>query len=50
MDVLGRLERFVVEYHRQEFQMKSKGDKGVAVRRCTHSTCGSRIPEKPYQL
>jgi predicted aspartyl protease len=50
MDVLGRLERFVVDYHRQEFQMKSKGDKGVAVRRCTHSTCGSRLAEKPNQL
>jgi predicted aspartyl protease len=50
MDVLGRLERFVVDYHRKEFQMKSKGGTGVAVRRCTQSSCASRIPEKPYQL
>jgi predicted aspartyl protease len=48
MDVLGRLERFVIDYKRQEFQMKSSGPKGVSVRRCTSSTCGSRIPEKPY--
>jgi len=50
MDVLGRLERFVVDYKRKEFQMKSVGPKGVAIRRCTQSTCASRIPEKPYQL
>jgi predicted aspartyl protease len=48
MDVLGRLERFVIDYKRQEFQMKSSESKGVAVRRCTSSTCGSRIPAKPY--
>lgn len=48
MDVLGRLERFVVDYQRAEFQMKSAGGKGVAVRRCTSSTCGSRIPESTY--
>lgn len=48
MDVLGRLERFVVDYRRHEFQMKSSGARGVAVRRCTSSSCGSRIPEKLY--
>ncbi|MFO1394371.1 MAG: retroviral-like aspartic protease family protein [Steroidobacteraceae bacterium] len=46
MDVLGRLERFVVDYRRQEFQMKAKGQHGVGIRRCTPSTCASRIPEK----
>ncbi len=50
MDVLGRLERFIVDYQRKEFQMKSKGPKGVAIRRCSPSTCASRIPEKPPQL
>jgi predicted aspartyl protease len=50
MDVLGRLERFIVDYKRKEFQMKSTGPKGVAIRRCSPSTCASRIPEAPYQL
>lgn len=46
MDVLGGLERFVVDYKRAEFQMKSRGSSGFDVRRCTSSTCGSRIPEQ----
>ena len=45
MDVLGRLERFVVDYRRQEFQIKGAGAHGSLLRRCTSSTCGSRIPE-----
>ncbi len=44
MDVLGRLERFIVDYRRNEFQFKGAGV-GAVVRRCTPSTCGSRIPE-----
>jgi len=46
MDVLGGLERFVIDYKRGEFQMKSSTSKGFGVRRCTSSTCGSRIPEQ----
>ena len=45
MDVLGRLERFVIDYRRQEFMMKTHGNQKVGIRRCTPSTCGSRIPE-----
>jgi predicted aspartyl protease len=45
MDVLGTLERFVVDYRRREFQMKPQGGTGAVLRRCTASTCGSRIPE-----
>ena len=48
MDVLGGLERFVVDYQRAEFQMKSRGSSGFDVRRCTSSTCGSRIPEQNH--
>ncbi len=44
MDVLGRLERFIVDYRRREFQLKARGS-SVAIRQCTPSTCGSRIPE-----
>ena len=46
MDVLGGLERFVVDYKRAEFQVKSRSSSGYDVRRCTSSTCGSRIPEQ----
>jgi predicted aspartyl protease len=46
MDLLGRLQRFVVDYRRKEFQMKGFGTGGVGIRRCTPSTCASRIPEK----
>jgi hypothetical protein len=49
MDVLGRLERFVVDYRRQEFQIKTRGDHGAAIRSCTSSTCASRIPESEDQ-
>jgi predicted aspartyl protease len=45
MDVLGALERFIVDYRRREFQMKPQGGTGAILRRCTASTCGSRIPE-----
>jgi hypothetical protein len=46
MDVLGRLERFIVDYQRREFQMKSRGQKGIGIRRCTPTTCASRIPDQ----
>ena len=45
MDVLGRLERFVVDYRRKEFQIKGSDTHGSMLRRCTSSTCASRIPE-----
>lgn len=45
MDVLGRLERFVVDYRRREFQIKARGTGAAFIRRCTATTCGSRIPE-----
>jgi len=48
MDVLGGLERFVVDYKRGEFQIRSKRTPGYDVRRCTSSTCGSRIPEQVH--
>lgn len=46
MDVIGRLERFVIDYRRREFMMRARGDgQKVGIRRCTPATCGSRIPE-----
>jgi predicted aspartyl protease len=46
MDVLGTLDRFIVDYKRQEFQMLAHGESEAVIRRCTASTCGSRIPEE----
>jgi Aspartyl protease len=45
MDVLGRLERFIIDYRRREFMMQAHGNQKVGIRRCTPTTCGSRIPE-----
>jgi hypothetical protein len=46
MDVLGQLERFIVDYKRREFQIRARGGTGkAAIRKCTATTCGSRIPE-----
>ncbi len=46
MDVLGTLERFIIDYRRKQFLMKSPGEKGTVLRRCNSSTCASRIPEQ----
>ena len=46
MDVLGTLERFIIDYKRKQFLMKVPGEKGTVLRRCTSSTCASRIPEQ----
>jgi predicted aspartyl protease len=44
MDLLGTLEKFVVDYSRQEFHLKPVSS-GAAVRHCGGSTdCASRIP------
>ena len=45
MDVLGRFERIAVDYRRREFQMRAWGNGSTGIRRCTPTTCGSRIRE-----
>jgi hypothetical protein len=45
MDVLGTLDRFIVDYRRHEIQIKPRSGVSQVIRRCTPSTCGSRIPE-----
>jgi hypothetical protein len=44
MDLLGTLQRFVVDYPRREFLLKS-GSTRRGVRHCGGSVCRSRIPE-----
>ena len=43
MDLLGTLEQFVVDYGRQEFQLKTRASKDVVINTCTVS-CGTRLP------
>jgi predicted aspartyl protease len=47
MDVLGTVERFVVDYGRREFQFKTRATSGVSVRDCNASGCGTRLPSRP---
>jgi predicted aspartyl protease len=44
MDLLGTLERFVIDYQRQEFQIKTGVPPKIGVRRCGPTECRSRIP------
>jgi predicted aspartyl protease len=45
MDLLGTLEKFVVDYTRREFHLKPVSARGPGVRRCGGSTeCATRIP------
>lgn len=44
MDVLGTLDQLVVDYARQEFHLKPKGDEEPSVSLCSRTGCGSRLP------
>lgn len=46
MDVLGTVDRFVVDYGRREFQLRPRGAGDVAVRNCNHGGCGTRLPTR----
>jgi len=43
MDMLGRLERFVVDYGREEFQLKLRKSKDFVYDNCSVG-CGTRVP------
>ncbi|MGB5102607.1 MAG: retroviral-like aspartic protease family protein [Steroidobacteraceae bacterium] len=45
MDLLGALEKFVVDYPRREFHLKPVGSRQPSVRRCGGTECQSRIPQ-----
>lgn len=44
MDLLGTLQRFVIDYQRQELQIKTGVAPKIGVRRCGPNECRSRIP------
>jgi predicted aspartyl protease len=44
MDVLGTVDRFVVDYRRREFQLRPPNPDGVGVRNCNTGACGTRLP------
>ena len=46
MDVLGTVERFVVDYGRKEFQFRAQRIREVTYRNCNHGGCttGTRLP------
>jgi predicted aspartyl protease len=46
MDALGRTQRFVIDYVRQEFHIKTHPSKHATMRSCNSGTCGTRIPPK----
>lgn len=45
MDLLGTLQRFVVDYPRREFLLKSRPSGIPGIRRCGGTECQTRIPE-----
>lgn len=44
MDALGRTQKFVVDYVRQEFHIKTRPQSRPSMRNCNSGTCGTRIP------
>jgi len=44
MDVLGTVDRFVVDYRRREFQLRPPDLDGMGVRNCNTGACGTRLP------
>jgi predicted aspartyl protease len=44
MDALGRTQKFVVDYSRQEFHIKTRPQSRATMRNCNSGNCGSRIP------
>ncbi len=47
MDVLGTVQKFVVDYGRREFQIKAYPQTGAEVDRCLSGNCGSRLKGSP---
>ena len=46
MDLLGLLQHFVVDYGREEFQLKPYDMPGVVINRCVAQRCATRIPAR----
>jgi predicted aspartyl protease len=48
MDVLGTLQKFIVDYGRREFQIKTYAERGAAIDRCVSGgNCASRLRGLP---
>ena len=47
MDVLGTVQKFVVDYGRREFQIKAYPQTGADVDRCLSGNCGTRLRGSP---
>jgi predicted aspartyl protease len=45
MDLIGSLERFVVDYRQREFHLKLRPSGTVAIRDCRRAGCGSRVAD-----
>ena len=43
MDLIGTLERFIVDYGRREFQLKTYAPRRAVVRNCSSNECGTRL-------
>jgi hypothetical protein len=46
MDVLGTVDRFVVDYGRREFQIQPRNSGELAFRDCRGGACGTRLPRR----
>jgi predicted aspartyl protease len=44
MDLLGMLQKFIIDYRRHEFQLKPYGSSGVMLNKCVATRCDTRIP------
>ena len=45
MDLIGSLERFVVDYRQREFHLKLRPSGEIAIRHCRRPGCGSRVAQ-----
>jgi len=43
MDLIGTLERFIVDYGRREFQLKTYAPRRAVVHNCSSNECGTRL-------
>ena len=44
MDVLGTLQKFIVDYPRREFHIRPRAPNAATIRRCNSAGCATRLP------
>ncbi len=47
MDALGTVQRFVVDYARSEFHIKTFAEAGASLHKCSSANCASRLKSSP---